>query len=162
MKFSFSIVTMGHNVFTGNLKFSHVVSTVENLNTSSLPSELMLCHHHEAGAGADLGRASDPMTSFVRGSRTQAGPRPSTWTTSLRLRVKKSLRMGFPSPSGHSKCHRRSLPAVDFQAIAGDGALFTVRTGSSHRLPRKVTNIGPDRSGSEDTLSVGRVLVHGV
>lgn len=131
---------MDHNIFTGNLKFSHVVLTVENLNTSSLPSELMLCRHHEAGAGADLGRASDPMIFFVRESRIQVGHRLCTWMTLLQLKVKKwSLRMDFPSRSGHSKYHRRSPPAVDFQATVGDGVLFTVRTGSSHRLPQKVT-----------------------
>lgn len=102
----------------------------------------MLCRHHEAGAEADLGRASDPMIFFVRESRTQVDHRLCTWMTLLQLKVKKwSLRMDFLSRSGHSKCHRRSLPAVDFQAIAGDGALFIVRTGSSHRPPQKGTTV---------------------
>lgn len=131
---------------------------MENLNTSSLPNELTLCHHHEAGAGVDLGRASDPMIFFVRESKTQAGRRLCTWTTLSRLRVKKwSRRTEFPSPSGHSKCRRRSLPVVDFQAIAGDGALFTVRTGSSHRLPRKGTTVAGKEP--EDRVGVLRILL---
>lgn len=131
---------------------------MENLNTSSLPSELTLCHHHEAGAGADLGRASDPMIFFVRESRTQVGHRLCTWMTLLQLKVKKwSLKMEFPNQSGHSKCHRRFLPVVDFQAIAGDGALFIVRIGSSHHLPRKGTTV----VGKEPEALVGvlRILL---
>lgn len=118
----------------------------------------MLCHHHGAGAGEDLDRASGPMIFFVRGSRTRVDPRPCTWTTLLQLKAKKwSLKMEYRHRNGHSKCHRRSPPEVDFQAVEEDGVLSTVRTGFSHRLLQKETTV----VGKEPEALVGvlRILL---
>ena len=113
---------------------------MENLNTLNLPSELLLCHHQEEGAGEDLDRVYDPMIFFVRENRTQADHHLCMWMTLLLLKVKKwSLKMEYRHQNGHSKCRRRSLHAVDFQAIGEDGVLFTVRIGFSHHLLQKVT-----------------------
>lgn len=118
----------------------------------------MLCHHQEEGAGEALDRVYDPMIFFVRGNRTQADHRLCMWMTLLQLKVKKwSLKMGYHHQNGHSKCHRRSLLVVDFQAIGEDGVLFTVRIGFSHHLLQKETTV----VGREQEAPVGvlRILL---
>lgn len=127
---------------------------VESLNTLNLPNELTLCHHQEEGAGEDLDRAYDPMTFFARGSRTRVGHHLCTWMTLLQLKVKKwSLKMEYPHQSGPSKCHRRFLLEVDFQAIEEAEVLFIVRIGfSRHLLQKETTAVGREQEAPVGVL----------
>lgn len=128
-------------IWKKNVLWHVFVLIVENLNTSNLPNELMLCHHQEEGAGEDLDRVYDLMIFFVRENRTQVDHHLCMWMTLLLLKVKKwFLKMEYPHQNGHSKFHRRFLPVVGFQAIEEDGVLSTVRIGFSHHLLQKVTN----------------------
>lgn len=117
----------------------------------------MWCHHQEEGAEEGLGRVAGPTTSFGRGSKTQADPRLCTLMTLSQQKVKKlSRKMEFPLQSGHSKCHRRSLLEVDFQAIE-DGVPSTVRIGFSlHLLQKETTVVGKEL---EALVGVLRILL---
>lgn len=78
--------------------------------------------------------------------------------TLLQQKVKKwSRKMEFPHQSGHSKCRRRSLLGVDFQAIEEDGVPSTVRIGFSLLLLQKETTVVGKEL--EDPVGVLRILL---